>query len=109
VSPETRDFWVTVHGERAADFERVFGTTTVAVRSPAQSLARLPGLEEPQAIFELDLEWVAEIGRREQLVRFLAGRFDYPASEVERDLDRVGMPVLARDCYVVVHHPQRWF
>jgi hypothetical protein len=54
-----RDFWVHVHGPRAADFEKVFGTARVAVQSPIPHAARLPGSDDPQPVYLLDLEWVA--------------------------------------------------
>lgn len=90
---------VTVHDEeRAADFQRVLGTATVRVKGWPTFPARLPGFDEPQPVFELDLDWVEEIGRTERLVRHLAARFNVPASEVERDLRTVGVPILATDC-----------
>lgn len=94
----TRGTTVTVHGKREADFERVFGTTTVHVQGWAPHHAQLPGHDEPQLVFLLDLEWVKEAGHRANLVAFLAERFEQDPAFVDRELERMGMPILARDC-----------
>jgi hypothetical protein len=103
-----RDFWVSVHGPRAADFEKVFGSSTVAVQSPGTRLAKLPGFDKPQEVYLLDLDWAAEQGRRDALVEHLAQRFGIPAADVDRTLDQEGVPILASDTTVAIHNPQRW-
>lgn len=102
------DFWAHVHGRRAADFERVFGTSCVAIKSPATHLAQLPGFTQPQPVYLLDLDWVAEQGKREALVAFLAERFEAAPEIVDAGLDEVGMPILAAEVNLAIHHPQRW-
>lgn len=109
MSTTVRDFWVHVHGERQADFERVFGTAVVPVMGPAQHTAILPGFDESQLVYLLDLEWVREQGRWNQLVGFICGRFDQTREFVEAHLDEMGMPILASDTTLRIDHPQRWF
>ncbi len=102
----TSDFMVTVSGPRAADWEKVFGTTTVPVKSPNPHPASLPG--KPFAmIYELDIEMITPEQRR-RLVEHLASRFGLTEHEVERDIERQGVPLLAEDCSVAIHNPQRW-
>lgn len=103
-----RDFWLHVHGPRAEDFERVFGTTVVAIRSPVPHLAHLPRSDSPQPVYLLDLDWVDELGRREQLVAFIAERFAQDPADVARGLAEEGMPLLAGDATLRIEHFQRW-
>jgi hypothetical protein len=51
------------------------GTARVAVQSPIPHTARLPGFDDPQPVYLLDLEWVAEQGHRGSLVRHISERF----------------------------------
>lgn len=104
----TRDFWVHVHGPRAADFEKVFGRPMVPVTTPLPHAAFLPGFDEPQLVYLLDLEWATEQGYRQALVEHAAERFGIPADEVDADLERVGMPILESDTSLVIHNAQRW-
>jgi hypothetical protein len=103
-----RDFWLHVGGPRAADFERVYGTTIIAVTSPIAHMAGLPGFDEPQEVYLLDLDWLDEIGRRENLIAFIAERFGQDPAEVAQGLDEEGMPILATDTTLRIEHPQRW-
>jgi hypothetical protein len=91
---------VTVHGKRARDFERVYGSTTVRVKEllPVPTMALLPGFDKPQPVYMLDLEWAKREGHRARLVAFISERFGIPADDVERELDERGVPILARDC-----------
>lgn len=92
-----RPHTVTVHGAREADFERVYGSTTVQVKSPIPHRAILPGHDEPQLVYELDLEWATREGHRDRLVAFLAERFGIPASDVAQGLEEHGVPILAEN------------
>ncbi len=103
-----RDFWLHVHGPRAADFQRVYGTTIIAVKSPAPHLAELPGFDELQPVYLLDLEWVKEQGRYHDLVAFIAERFGMDENAVEAGLQEEGMPILEADTTLRIDHPQRW-
>jgi hypothetical protein len=103
-----RDFWVHVRGRRATDFERVLGTHVVPVTSPAPHLARLPGFDERRAVYLLDLDWVREQGRWDQLVAFICERFGQEPEFVEANLDELGMPILESDTTLRIDNPQRW-
>jgi hypothetical protein len=104
-----RDFWVTVTDpERAATFERVFGTRTVPILSPIPHLAGLPGFAEKQPVYELDLEWLTA-DARERLIDHLAERFGGDRADVAAEIDRVGVPILEERCVVRIDHAQRWF
>ena len=94
----SRDFTVTVHAEdRRKDFETVFGSTTVPVLSPVPALAELPGFDEPQLVYELDLDRLMT-EQRKRLVTHIAEKFGLCESEVEAGLDEEGMPILASGC-----------
>jgi len=93
-----RDFTATVYaGDRREVFERVFGTATVPVMSPFPHLAGLPGFDEPQLIYELDLERVT-MEQRGRLVAYLVEKFGVDEWEAEAGLESEGVPILASDC-----------
>lgn len=104
----SRDFWITVRGERATDFLTVFGTATVPVQAPVPEPAGLPGFDEPQLVYLLDLRWVVEEGHWEKLVDFTTARFGESREFVDRELADVGMPILARDTILRIDNPARW-
>jgi hypothetical protein len=101
------DFTVTVQGPRAADFEAVFGTATVHVRSPIPQLAELPG-RGMQYVYLLDLALVTP-EQRARLIAHIAARFELPADEVAAELDDHGVPILVSDATCHVSNPHRWF
>lgn len=92
--------FVTVHGERAADFEQLFGTATVRVKGMCPNWAVVPEHELPQLVFELDLDWVHEGGFRDALVAHISQRFGETPAFVERELEDKGVPILAMNCTV---------
>jgi hypothetical protein len=92
--------------ERAAEWQAVFGSEQVYVTSPFPEMGDLPGLGRVQ-IYKLDLALLTPDQRR-RLVEHIAGKFGLDPELVDRDLNQVGCPVLARDVTLVVHHAQRW-
>ena len=103
----SKDFTVTItNPERAADFERVFGSTTVYVESPIPQLATVPGLGE-QRVYKLDLKLLSR-EQRLRLENYLSGKFVLTEVEVRDLLNERGMPILAQDCIVTVANPQKW-
>jgi hypothetical protein len=94
------EHFVTVSGSRAADFEKVFGTATVRVTSWLPRKGWVAEHEEAEDVFELDLDWVRANGFRDALVKHLAERFEQPADFVGRELDRIGVPILAKNCTI---------
>lgn len=102
------DFMVTItNPERAAEWQAVFGTTTVHVQSPIPFEASLPG--RPRSlVYLLDLRLISDDQRR-KLVEHLARKFGLAKSFVDAELDAHGVPLLAEDCVATVDHPQKWF
>lgn len=90
----------TVSGERAEVFRAVFGSATVPIMSPFVERGNLPGLGE-RDVYKLNLKKLTP-EQRVRLVAYVAGRFDLPLAEVERDLEATGMPILAEGCVVSV-------
>lgn len=106
------DFWVHVHDPaRAADFDRVFlgvyGNATAPVRSPIPHMSPVVGLGNV-LVYELAVDLLSG-EERARLVAVIAERFEMDPAVVESKLDDVGMPILAADCTLAVHNPQRWF
>jgi len=94
-----KGFTITVTDpERKAEWEGIFGTATVRVKSPFPTLADLLGRSDSM-IFELDLEAITP-EQREKLVAHIAERFSIPVAEVEALLDDHGVPILAEHCVV---------
>lgn len=103
-----QDFSVTISNpKRAAFWTRVFGRTTVHVQSPFPQTANLPG--KPNAkIYLLDLNFVTS-DEKQRLAEAIAARFGMPVSEVLKDINSTGVPILADDCLASVTNPQKWF
>jgi len=102
------DFTVTViDPDRAADWQTIFGRTTVAVQSPVPRRAELPGHPDTK-IYMLDLDALTS-EETDRLVAFLTRRFNIAESDIARDLREQGVPILADDCIVTVSYQQRWF
>jgi hypothetical protein len=104
-----KDFKVRINPEsaRALTFMTVFGRLEVCVESPFPALATLPGFDEAQEVYKLDLEQIRP-DERERLVNLLAVTFDLDKAEVLALLDERGVPILARECTLVIENPQRW-
>jgi hypothetical protein len=97
------DFWVTItNDERGEIWERVFGTRTMAVKSPLTKLGTFPGHEEPQAFYELDLTCLSA-EQRESLIEYICSTFRLGKDHVERLLDDISVPILSADCFVTAN------
>ena len=95
-------YWVIVHNvERARDWQDVYGTRQVPVREPVIEYAYLPGFADTQPVYMLAMDWL-DHDQRERLIAHCALRFQLPEGLVRRDLDRVGIPLLATDCVLLV-------
>lgn len=103
----SHDIYAVIHGDREALFREVFGDNQVPIETPIGQYALLPGLAGRQYVYKLALKEITP-EQRARLIASLARRFGYPESEVERDLDAVGVPILARDASIVVLNPARW-
>lgn len=104
----SHDFFVYIDGERGAEWERVAGTRRFPVRSPIPALAALPGYQTPQRVYLLALDQV-EPSRRARILVHLAVKFGLNEAEAAAEIAQAGIPILADQCSVVVHNPQRWF
>lgn len=93
-------------GQRAAEWTAVYGKPRVCVRSPIAHLARLPGFDEPQLIYEVDLQTLSD-EQTERLIAHLAQKFAIPVEEVRAELETHGVPILARDCTIAT--PYRYW
>jgi len=100
-------FWLIVHGDREATFVRVYGTNRVPIKEPIGHYAKLPGLSQPQFVYDLALDQLTDDQRR-RLVLHLARTFYYTVADAERWLNAEGVPLLARDATVEIDEPQRW-
>lgn len=104
-----KDFTATISGnsERAETWRQIMGTETINIKSPIPSYANLPG--KPNAmIYELDLGLLTD-EQRAKLVSHISDKFNISITDVSRDLDEIGCPVLAEDVTIAVHNPQKWF
>lgn len=92
--------------ERGNEFKRLFGRDEFHVESPTPEYATIPGFEEPQKVFLLDLKFLTSRDRI-ILVRYLANKFNLSLIEVELSLDE-GVPILDQDVYLTVLNPLRY-
>ena len=100
---------VTVHEPtRAAEYQRIFGSATVPVKSFFPTLANLPGFKRPLEVYLLDLDKITT-DQRGRLASHIAERFGLNSTEVNRDLDRHGVPIRAEHCSAASSDPALFF
>ncbi|MCZ7568796.1 MAG: hypothetical protein M5U01_09440 [Ardenticatenaceae bacterium] len=93
------EYTVTVHEPaRAALFTRLFGSATVGVCSRFPSAVTVPELGAVLA-YRLNLALIGPAARA-RLVDHLAARFGHDAEFVDRQLDAMGVPIIAEGCTV---------
>lgn len=86
---------------RAADWEKIFHRLhDIPLRGPLPMPVHLPGIGVKQA-YMLDLSAIT-LDERQRLVEHLAERFNLLPVQVEYDLDRVGVPILADEVLISV-------
>ncbi len=106
-----KDFAVTITDpDRAEEWRRVFGTTTVNVTGPLPKKVNLPGHPNALAFF-LDLDLLTN-QQHDALIEHLGTKFHMTENEVRAEIarDRVhAVPILDKDCTVSIANPQRWF
>ncbi len=87
----------------ADDWQHVFGRLhDIPLRSPFAIKVNVPGRDNARA-YLLDVSLITN-EERLRLVNHISIRFNLPHSEVERDIDSIGVPILADD--VIVSIPQ---
>ena len=103
---KTHDFWVTIEGQRGEKWQRVLGTSRLPVRSPIPTLAILPGIGEAE-VYLVALDVLAP-GQQEKIIAHLCEKFQLRPDEAEAEIRQAGVPILGRDCSVMIMNPQRW-
>jgi hypothetical protein len=84
--------------DRLALWQAVFGGDEVPIVSIVPMIGSFPGVGE-QRFYSLDLKAITP-EQRERLVASIALRFNLTIEEVGRDIDMVGVPILAGDVVV---------
>ena len=88
---------VTVYDpERRKEWEEILGTNEVPAISLITSLGNFPVVGK-QEYYMVDLDRLTS-GQKEQLINHIAVKFKLPIDEVRKDIDKMGVPVLAKDC-----------
>lgn len=95
---------VSVSGERGDWWESMLGTRTLPVTGWLPDRARLPGFNEPQLVYMLDLDQLTG-EQQETLARDVGGKFGVPLDEARRELAEHGMPILAAGCTISTDTP----
>jgi len=97
------DWKTTAHirpgSDRAALWQAVFGGLEVPVVSFLPQSVTLPGYDEPQPVYMLDLKALSD-EQRFRLIQALADKFCVLEGEVESSLDEHGVPILVTDVSV---------
>jgi hypothetical protein len=84
--------------ERAALWQETFGRDRVPIKTMVPQWVSVPG--HPLVLaYMMDLAALTA-EQRARLVRAIAEKFGYPPTEVEAEMDRVGVPVLAENVTV---------
>ncbi|KKK85959.1 hypothetical protein LCGC14_2768060 [marine sediment metagenome] len=103
-----KDFEIIINEntERGKDFIKVFGTSIVNIKSPVPKYILIPSKEKVLAYF-LDLDLITK-KQREALINHLSKKFNQPIDFVRENLDKMGVPILKKDCSIAIKSPQRW-
>lgn len=103
-----KDFKIIIEDpERQQEFMDVFGRKELCIRSPLPQWVMLPGFNEMQEVYWLDMGELSTY-EKQTLVSHLARKFEANPDDVRRALDEVGLPIRADECFVVVNNPMRW-
>ncbi|HEC92902.1 MAG TPA: hypothetical protein ENI51_07940 [Candidatus Atribacteria bacterium] len=101
-----KDFKVVIKDkERKKEFLKVFGTDTINIISPIPQIIKVNGKLE-KAYF-LDLNLISK-KQKENLISHLSEKFSLDYDYVRDNLDKIGVPILDKDCIVIIENPQRW-
>lgn len=83
-----------------------FGSNEVILKHPIPKWGNFPK-EGKKLYYELDLEALTP-EQRDKLIKHLARTFDVPVEEVKRDIDEMGVPILADEVILSIKNPQKW-
>lgn len=101
------DFYVRITDpERSREFEGIFGTAEVPVKSLQPVIGNAPGMKN-KPFYILDI-WCLSYTEYAKLAHHLAEKFSLPIEETYKELNKNGCPILAEHCSIVVRNPQRW-
>lgn len=103
-----KDFKVSINkeSERGKEFIKVFGSEIVFIKSPRPKYILTPNKKKVLAYF-LDLDLLTE-KQRETLIKHLSKKFNLSIETVKKDLDKMGLPILQKDCLLIINNIQRW-
>lgn len=102
-----KDFTVTVDGERGEEFQQIFGTKTVHVKSPFAQMVRNENTDQEEAAYMLDLELLTD-EQRQNLIQHFAGKYGATYEAVKSSIEYLGVPTRASETVVTVENPQKW-
>lgn len=104
-----KDFKFKIHddSERADVFMKVFGRLEICVTSFIAEMATLPGFDEPQAVFKLDMDRITT-DERNALINHISDKFNLNHVLVDSQLAERGVPILASEGTLTVENPHRW-
>ena len=96
--------------ERVERWQRLFDRDYVCVTSPVpfRNNGIIEGIPDGEEFYLLDLDQLTN----DELIRLAkdtAERFNAPFEEVITSIRAQGIPVLAKDTFMCVLHPQKWF
>jgi len=98
---------VTINGPRGDEWERVCGTRSFPVIDWEPVNATLPGLPGVQKVHRVNIQ-ALDSETLHKIAAHLAKKFNASLPETLAAIARDGIPILAEDCTVVLHNPQRW-
>ncbi len=101
------EFSINEDSARAPDFERVFGSRTVNIKSPHPE--RITTTDHPNGVmaYFLDIDEITP-EQHARLVAYIEERFKVDRAFVIRNLRSAGFPILASEGVVIVKNPARW-
>jgi hypothetical protein len=101
-----KDFKAIIHNEeRKKQWIEVLGTNEVYLKSPFPYIAKVCGKE--QRVYLMDLDLLTK-DQKDSLISHLAEKFDEDPEFVRNNIDELGVPVLAKDCSVIIKNLMRW-
>lgn len=104
----SKDFTVTInHPQRRLEWLEMFGTTCLHIKSIRPEFAEVPGFDELQPVYYVDLDCLAS-HQLTRLIRHLSTRFNLPIDQVEQGLGQQDVPIPAADCVLTINNPYKW-
>lgn len=102
--PNTTERWEIVamlcgQSDRVRFWRDTLGQQELPIVSPMFKWAKLPDLGE-RLVYELDWQALPE-GLQERIIHAIANRFHLGLAQVTRDIERLGVPILAEDVSVM--------